>query len=221
VIGVWWKSITVLGVAWVSVYQAPIPVTVSWLFDPVTHVGATWELERNGAIQPCTQPQVVGTEGRCSASAPLGSATFRLRGTKTTSDGTAVGGWSVSVTQTVGVPGLLTILSYQESAPPPPSQIVATPASITWTVPQGSVPFSTSITVTTSTKGSWQTFDTSPFYDASAACAFSLCASGTTTTLVPVSAFIKTAAKGTYTHPLTIRSAGLPDKVVPVSLVVQ
>jgi hypothetical protein len=94
------------------------------------------------------------------------------------------------------------------------------PTAVNWTVTAGEVPSTTSIRVTTP-GGGWSTFDTSPFYDATAACASGTCASGSSTTLTPNATHIRGLAPGTYLSPLTIRSAGVPDVIVPVTLVIR
>ena len=202
------------------VLQATVPVTLHWDLDP-THQNATWEVERNGVVSPCGSVQVTPTERRCTASMPTGAATLRLRGTVLEAGKPLVGTWSAPVTVAVGAAGTFTVASHRETKPPPPAAITVTPAAVAWSVLRGQVPPPAVLTVTTSNTASWQTYDQSPFYDASGACAFAPCASGTTTTLAPNASWFKTAAAGTYSHPLTIRSAGLPDRVVPVTAVVK
>jgi len=111
-------------------------------------------------------------------------------------------------------------LSWSVPASPPSSGgISVTPANINFSYTiGGALPGPQSVTVTVPGGGVWSTFDESPFYNATPACAFGTCSSGTATTLTP-STVIGLAA-GTYSSPLIIRAAGFADVVVPVSLVV-
>jgi hypothetical protein len=106
------------------------------------------------------------------------------------------------------------------SPPPPSGGISVSPTSVTGTVTVGSMPPSATLTVTTPGVA-WSTYDTSPFYNATPTCAFGTCPSGSTTTLTPSSSFFSSATPGTYSHPLTVRASGLPDVIVPVTIVVQ
>jgi len=106
--------------------------------------------------------------------------------------------------------------------PPPTPSIVANPSSVNWVIHQGQMPPATNITVTTSNGSNWSTNDTSNFYSASVACygpGGGVCVTGALTTLsspTEVAGF----APGTYSAPLTIMAAGLPNRTVQVTLTV-
>ena len=105
-------------------------------------------------------------------------------------------------------------------SPPPAESITATPASITFTYTSGAaLPAAQTVTVSVPGGGSWSTFDESPFYNASTACSYGRCPSGSATTVTPASQ-MTTFPPGTYQEALTVRASGFPDVVVPVRLTV-
>lgn len=100
------------------------------------------------------------------------------------------------------------------------SSIRVNPTSITFRYTKGAaLPPSQSVTATVPGFGWWSTFDLSPFYDATEACAFGTCRSGSSTTLTS-SPRMTGLAVGTHEAALTVRANGFPDVVVPVTLIV-
>ncbi len=100
------------------------------------------------------------------------------------------------------------------------SALSATPSSITFQYTQGgALPPSQSVTVTVPGWGQWSTFDLSPFYDATAACAFGTCRSGSSTRLTP-SPRMTAMPVGTHESTLTVSANGFPELVIPVTLIV-
>ena len=100
------------------------------------------------------------------------------------------------------------------------SAIRVNPTSITFRYTQGeTLPPSQSVTATVPLSGRWSTFDLSPFYDATPACAFGTCPSGSSTTLTS-SPQLTGLAVGTHEAALTVSADGFPDVVIPVTLIV-
>ncbi len=101
-----------------------------------------------------------------------------------------------------------------------PSSITVNPSSVTFLYTRGAaLPAPRSITATVPGGGRWSTFDQSLFYDASPACAFGTCPSGSSTTLTPLPGMTALAV-GTYQAPLTVRASGFSDVVIPVTVIV-
>ena len=93
-----------------------------------------------------------------------------------------------------------------------PGMITVSPTSIDFTgVSGGANPAPQSIQVTTSNNASWHSHDTSPWFDAGPTTG----ASGTSATLTP---HIDGLGAGTYSENITFSAAGLPSKVVVVTL---
>lgn len=101
--------------------------------------------------------------------------------------------------------------------PPPPCVLTVSPTSINWSVQQGQIPQPSTISVSTSCGSNWSTFEESPFFDTTAACAFSTCVSPGTTTVTPLPAFFAAATAGTVSANLQILVSGGTTVVVPVT----
>jgi hypothetical protein len=113
----------------------------------------------------------------------------------------------------------------QPQPPPPPTNFIsALPARVQFNYLRrwrqySILPRDQTIRITVSNAGTFQTHDNSPFYD-STTCYSSPCPSGTLIELKlrPHADWIRAAAVGSYSAALTVRAAGCPDLIVPVTL---
>lgn len=99
----------------------------------------------------------------------------------------------------------------------PPKLIILNPAAIIFNyVVSGPSPAPQSIQVTTTSAVSWNSFDTSPWFDANPTSG----ASGASTTLKPNMSGITGLPPGNYSQDLKFTASGCPDKIIAVKLVV-
>jgi hypothetical protein len=160
-----------------------------------------------GAIVPLSSSNVAAATMPASVTVPAAStsATFTI----STSRVSAL--TSVSLSGSYG--GVSRSASLTVNPTTPSGGITANPAN-----PQfngtvgGAFPARLNLQITTSNGQPWSTFDTSPWFDARPAFG----ASGAAATLYPQTVGL---SAGTYTQPIRVSSAGLPDLVVNVTLV--